>query len=138
MKKRGSSEETTAAPAPLTSETHTRHPLSDFEDEDEPQPIRTTARPNREPVSNHPLAVLDAELSREDTFMQEVQKPRSQPIVRTREESSPTTRTIRASEQPEHRERAWSDAFEPIDTEAMETTSVEADAARRQRLRAAR
>ena len=132
------STESTTTPAPLTSEAHTRHPLSDFDGEDTPQPIRTAARPRREPVSNHPLAALDEELSREDAFMQPARKPQSQPIVKTREESAPIPRTIRAAEQRDHRERSWSDAFEPIDTDAMETTSVEADTIRRQRLRAAR
>ena len=115
-----------------------RHPLSEFEDDDAPKPIRTTARPGREVASNHPLAVLDEELSREDLPARPTKKPQSRPVVQTREESSPTTRTIRATEPPPGRERTWSDAFEPIDTEAMETTSVEADTARRQRLRAAR
>ena len=132
------STDATAAPAPLTSEHNARHPLSEFEADDAPQPVRTAARPHREAVSNHPLAALDEELSREDTFTQPAKKPQPQPLVRTREESSPTSRIIRSSEQPAHRERSWSDAFEPIDTEAMETTSVEADTARRQRLRAAR
>ncbi|MBC8115519.1 MAG: hypothetical protein H7062_14130 [Candidatus Saccharimonas sp.] len=132
------STDTTAVPSPLTSDNHARHPLSDFEAEDAPPPIRTAAKPRHESMPNHPLAALDEELSREDTFAQQARKPQSQPIVRTREESSPAARTIRASEQSEHRERSWSDAFEPIDTEAMETTSVEADASRRQRLRAAR
>ena len=132
------SADNTSAPAPLTSETHQRHPLSDFDGEDGPQPIRTVAKPHRAPMSNHPLAELDEELSRDDTFGPPVRKPKSQPVVRTREESTPTSRIIRTTEQSEHRERRWSDAFEPIDTESMETTSVEADATLRQRLRAAR
>ena len=134
----GESTDTTAAPAPLASELLARHPLSEFEDDDAPQPIRTAARPRREAVSNHPLAALDEELSREDLPARPAKKPLPQPVVQTREESSPTTRTIRATEPPIGRERTWSDSFEPIDTEAMETTSVEADTARRQRLRAAR
>ena len=134
----GESTDTTAAPAPLASELLARHPLSEFEDDDAPQPIRTAARPRRDAVSNHPLAALDKELSREDLPARPAKKPLSQPVVQTREESSPTTRTIRATEPPIGRERTWSDAFEPIDTEAMETTSVEADTTRRQRVRAAR
>ncbi len=138
LMKHESSEGATAAPAPLTSDVQARHPLNDFEAEDAPRPIRTAARQRGEPASNHPLAALDEELSREETFMRPARKSPTQPIVRTGEEPFPSPRTIRASEQSEHRERSWSDAFEPIDTEAMETTSVEADATRRQRLRAAR
>ena len=138
LKKREIGEETTAAPAPLSSEQLPRHPLSEFEADDAPQPIRTTARPKREVVSNHPLAALDEELSREDVPARPVKKPQSQPVVRTHEESTPATRIIHATEPPVARERTWSDAFEPIDTEAVETTSLEADTARRQRLRAAR
>ena len=138
LKKHENGAASTAAPAPLTSELHARHPLSEFEDDDAPQPIRTAARPRLEAASNHPLAALDEELSREDLPARPAQKPQSQPVVQTREETSPTTRTIRATAPPSGRERSWSDAFEPIDTEAMETTSVEAGTARRQRLRAAR
>ena len=138
LMKHENDEASTAAPAPLTSELLTRHPLTEFEDDDAPQPIRTAVRPRREAVSNHPLAALDEELSQEAMPARPAKKPLSQPVVQTREESSPTTRTIRATEPSVGRERTWSDAFEPIDTEAMETTSVEADTARRQRLRAAR
>lgn len=136
--RRDESTDNTAAPMPLTSEAHTRHPLSDFDGEEAPQPIRTAAKPRREPMSNHPLAELDEELSRDDTFGPPARKPKSQPVVRTREESTPTSRIIRTTEQSEHPERRWSDAFEPINTESMETTSVEAETVRRQRLRAAR
>lgn len=138
LKKHENSEETTAAPAPLTSELMARHPLSDFEDDNRPQPIRTAARPRRDAVSNHPLAALDEELSQEDSPARPARKPQPRPVVQSREESSPTPRTIRATEPLPGGERNWSDAFEPIDTEVMETTSVEADTARRQRLRAAR
>jgi hypothetical protein len=138
LKKHESSQETTAAPAPLASEQLARHPLSEFEDDDAPQPIRTAARPRHEVVSNHPLAALDEELSQEDMPARPAKKQQSQPIVQTHEESTPTTRTIRATEPPVAREHTWSDAFEPIDTEAIETTSIEAGTARRQRLRAAR
>jgi len=138
LMKHENSEESTAAPAPLASELLVRHPLSEFEDDDAPQPIRNAARSRREAVSSHPLAALDEELSLEDLPARPAKKPQSQPVVQTRDEFSPPTHPIRATESPASRERTWSDAFEPIDTEAMETTSVEADTARRQRLRAAR
>ena len=132
------SEGTSAAPAPLPSDHVTRHPLTDFEDDDAPRPIRTAARPRREAVSNHPLATLDQEPSRGDAPARPTKKPQSQPVMQTRDEPSPSTRTIRATEPPASGERSWNDAFDPIDPDAMETTSVEAETARRQRLRAAR
>lgn len=129
----------TSVTAPADLPVQKRHPLSEFEDGSSPRPIRTTARPRRHVDSNHPLAALDDELlSQEELPARPVGKPLSQPIVKTRETASPSTRPLRDAESVPARGHSRSDAFDPIDAGAVETTSVEADTVRRQRLRAAR
>ena len=81
----------------------------------------------------HPLADLEDDSAEGDANPR--RKP--QPVVRTHDENASPPRIIRASEEQPNSVREESDPFDPIDTEAIETTAVESNQTIRRRLRAA-
>lgn len=114
-----------------------RHPLDD--DEGPATVVRAPAR-----AKSHPLNDVDDE---SDQVTVSVGKPRKTPRPHPLDElddepvrNTATRKTIRATEvtpQPETDRRGSIDPFDPIETEAIETTAVEENKVIRRQLRSA-